>query len=86
MANVGQRFGDDARVVLCEPVLEVRVRHLYGQQRPVLRNEARRLEPGVEAVAVDFRLDVRQQLIPEIHVPLRASNRDGNDLGPPLGT
>ena len=62
-----QRFADDARVVLRQPVLEEAVRHADRHRRPVVGDEGRRPEPGVEAVPVHLRLDAREDFVPEVH-------------------
>jgi len=49
-ADFGERFGQDDRVVLHEPVLEERIRNANGNRLARIGGEARRLEPGMEAV------------------------------------
>ena len=66
LPDFSHRLGDDAGIVLREPILEQRVRHPDGHGR-VLGDEAGRLEPGVEAVPVHLGFDPRKNLIPEVH-------------------
>src|SRR4051812_27788192 len=47
-SDFGERFIQDQRVVLRQPVLEQDVRHLHGDGVAGVRDERRRLEPGVE--------------------------------------
>src|SRR5262249_17271810 len=62
----GERFVDHGGVVLRQPVAEERVRHADADRSVAIRHEGRRLEPGVEAVTVDLRLDAGQDLVPDV--------------------
>ena len=57
---------DDRRVVFRQPVPEQRVRDAYTDSALAIGHEGRRLEPGVEAVPVDLRLDAGEDLVPDI--------------------
>src|SRR5262249_43162097 len=61
-----ERFVNDCGVVLREPVAEQRVRHAHANRSVSIRDKRRRLEPGVEAVAVDFGFDSGQDVVPDV--------------------
>ena len=61
-----QRFLDDRRVVLGQPVAEERVGDADADRAVAIGHESGRLEPGVEAVPVDLRLDAGEDLVPDI--------------------
>ena len=63
--DLAERLVQDRGIVLRQPVTEERVRHPHPQQRPLVCDERRRLEPGVEDVTVDLRLDAREDLVPD---------------------
>ena len=61
-----QRLVDEAGVVFREPVAENRVRDPHPDQIACLAQERARLEPGVEAVAVDLRLNSGEDAVPDV--------------------
>ena len=61
-----QRFGNHRGVVLGEPVAEEGVGHAHPDRAVTVGDKRRRLEPGVEAVPVDLRLDTREDLVPDV--------------------
>ena len=65
-ADFVERFGDDARIVLGNPVLEQRIRHADGHGLAVVGDERRGLEPRIEAMAVHFGLNAREDFFPDI--------------------
>ena len=61
-----ERFREDRRIVLGQPVAEERVGHADPNRAGFIRHEGRRFEPGIEAVPVDFGLDAGEDLIPDV--------------------
>ncbi len=64
--NFRERFLDHRRVVLRQPVAEERVGNAHADRAVTIRDERRRLEPRVETVPVDLRLDAGEDLVPDI--------------------
>ena len=64
--DLARRLGNDAGVVLGEPVAAEDARHPDGDPLAVVRDERGRLEPGTEAALVDLGLDSRQDLRPDV--------------------
>src|SRR3954471_1345876 len=64
--HFGERFIDDRRVVLGQPVAKEHVRYAHTNAVFAFGDERGRLEPGVEAVPVDLGLDAREDLVPDI--------------------
>jgi hypothetical protein len=66
--NLGQCLGEHDRVMLGEPVLEEGVRHPHRYGVPAVGHKSRWLEPGVEAVPVNFGFDPGEDLVPDTGV------------------
>ena len=65
-ARLAQGLGQHDGVVFREPVLEEGIGNADCQRMAVVGHEAGRLEPRVEAVAVDLAFDLRQDVVPDI--------------------
>ena len=68
LLHLAQRLGDDARVVLRQPVLEKWVGYPNADRARIRADERRRLEPGIETMAVYLGFYPREDLLPEVHV------------------
>ena len=63
--DLAERLGQHHRIVLAQPVLEELVRHTDADGATGIHHERRGLEPGIEAVAINFRFDSGEDLIPD---------------------
>src|SRR5690606_35501973 len=64
--DLGQGLGQDGSVMLRQPVTKERVGDPDTDGPSLVGDVGRRLEPGVEAVTVDFGFDPGEDLIPDI--------------------
>ena len=70
-----QCFADDTGVVLGQPILEKAVGNPDREAVGVLRDEARRLKPGIEAVPIHLCFDSGEDLFPEVFINANRSKR-----------
>src|SRR5262245_34317507 len=61
-------FLDQREVVAVDPVGEQQARDLHVKGPVGERQQLRRLEPGVEALSIDFLLQTRKDLVPDVQL------------------